>query len=132
MREKFLFLLILLAACGITSGATYYMINNSGDSVIIQSTDTTGVIKCNNEIKIDETGIATSVGKIYDATVTIQSYQNNKVYSTGSGFVYKKDAKYGYIMTNHHVIDGNQGLKITMSNDDVVDGEVLGSDEYLD
>ena len=132
MREKFIFLLLLIAACGISSGATYYMINNSGDAVIIQSTDTTGVIKCNNEIKIDETGIATSVGKIYDATVTIQSYQNNKVYSTGSGFVYKKDDKYGYIMTNHHVIAGNQGLKITMSNDDVVDGEVLGSDEYLD
>lgn len=133
MREKFIFLLLMITACGVTSGVTYYMANeNNGDSVIIQSTDTTGVIKCNNNITIDETGISTSVGKIYDATVTIESYQNNKVFSTGSGFIYKKDSKYGYIMTNHHVIEGNQGLKITMSNDDVVDGEVLGSDEYLD
>ena len=131
MREKFLFLILLIGACGVTYGVTDYMAKDSGGSVIIQSTDTTGVIKCNNNITIDETGISTSVGKIYDATVTIESYQNNKVFSTGSGFVYKKDDKYGYIMTNHHVIDNNQGLKITMSNDDVIDGEVLGSDEYL-
>lgn len=136
MREKLINLLMLAAACGVGCGATYYVMEegklSNNNATIIDSTETKGVIECKNNITIDETGISTSVGKIYDAVITIQNYQNNKVYSSGSGFIYKTDDKYGYIMTNHHVIDGATKIEVTMSNDDIVDGELLGSDEYLD
>lgn len=132
MREKTLYLIILVVSCILTFGFTYYLVNGQENTVIFQSSEGSGVIKCNSEIKIDETGIAASVGKIYEATVTIQNYQKKKVHSTGSGFVYKKDNKDAYIMTNHHVISGAEEIKVTMSNDDVVTGVVLGSDEYLD
>jgi len=133
VREKIFGLFLLVVAFCLGSGFNYYLMSNNDDEgVIISSTDTTGVIKCNDSIKIDETGISTSVGKIYDATVTIQNYQKNVVASSGSGFIYKQDDKYGYIMTNHHVIDKATSLKITLSNDDVIDGTLLGSDEYLD
>ena len=52
--------------------------------------------------------------------------------STGSGFVYKTDDKYGYILTNEHVVSPGEELLITMANDKQVNGEVLGSDKYLD
>ena len=104
------------------------------ETTVVNNTtkETTGVVKCNDKITIDESGISTAVGEIYDATVTIQNYQNNKLAGTGSGFVYKKDSKYGYIMTNHHVIDGSDKLIVTMSNDDQVEATLLGSDQYLD
>ena len=35
-------------------------------------------------------------------------------------------------MTNHHVIEGANKLDVTMSNDDITEAEILGSDEYLD
>ena len=52
--------------------------------------------------------------------------------SSGSGFIYKKDENFGYIMTNHHVVDGASSLIITLSNDEQVEATVLGSDQYLD
>jgi serine protease Do len=51
---------------------------------------------------------------------------------SGSGFVYKKDSKYGYIMTNYHVIDGATSVKIRLSSGENVEGEVLGGDKYMD
>ena len=139
MREKIInslkvFILVLLGF-GVGGGLTYYLLENHFDSnktVINNTSDTTGVVKCSSDIKIDETGISTAVGKIYDATVTIQNYQKNTLASSGSGFVYKKDDNYGYILTNYHVVDGSEKLIITLSNDDQVEATVLGGDEYLD
>jgi len=132
MRGKIISLIALLVAF-IGGGVTvHYLSNNDTKLVATTPTYTTGVIKCSNDITVDETGISTAVGEIYDATVTIQNYRNDKLISSGSGFIYKKDDKYGYILTNHHVIDGADKVMITLSNDDLVEGKVLGSDEYLD
>lgn len=139
MREriiKFVGLLLLVVAAGSGGGyITYSFLENevseSGKKVE-QATQTTGVVKCSSDMKLDETGIATSVGKIYDAAVTIQNYQNGRLTSSGSGFVYKKEGEYAYILTNHHVIEDATKLLITLSSDDQIEGETLGSDPYLD
>ena len=44
----------------------------------------------------------------------------------------KTDDKYGYIFTNHHVVDGAKSIKIILSNETEVTGELVGSDEYAD
>lgn len=136
MRGKLITLTTVLIAFLLGSSAMYYYeevySGNTKTSTTNQTTYTTGVIKCSDDIKIDETGISLAVGKIYDATVTIQNYQNNKLSSSGSGFVYKKDDNYAYIMTNHHVIEDADKVIITLSNDDQIEGTVTGSDEYLD
>lgn len=134
MRGKIAFLGTILVSFLLGGGTMYYLIENNQKSVLVGTspTYTTGVIKCNNEINIDETGISTAVGEIYDATVTIQNYQKNKLSSSGSGFIYKKDDVYGYILTNHHVIENADKVIITLSNDDQIEGTVTGSDKYLD
>lgn len=136
MREKIFYFLMLVLSFVVGGGFTYYVVLSGNSSNYVttttSSTDTTGVVKCNKDITIDESGISLAVGKIYDATVTIQNYQDKKLTSSGSGFIYKKDDKYGYIMTNHHVIESSDSLVITLSDDEQVDGVVLGSDEYLD
>ena len=40
--------------------------------------------------------------------------------------------KYTYIITNHHVIDGANKVQVVFSNNEYVDAEVVGSDEYSD
>lgn len=136
MRGKLISLALVLIAFLLGGGAMYYFVevneNEKLSNVSNNSNYTTGVIQCSNDITIDETGISTAVGEIYDATVTIQNYQNGRLASSGSGFIYKKDDSYGYIMTNHHVIAGADKVIITLSNDDQVEGTVTGSDEYLD
>lgn len=135
MRGKIITLTMMLVTFLLGGGTMYYLMNETDISTITTNktqTPTTGVIKCSDDITIDESGISTAVGEIYDATVTIQNYKNDKLMSSGSGFIYKKDETYGYIMTNHHVIDGADKVIITLSNDDQVEGKVTGSDEYLD
>lgn len=88
--------------------------------------------KCENKVIVENDGISSAVNKVYDAVVMIENYQSNKLAGTGSGFVYKTDKKYGYIMTNYHVIDKNNGLKVLFSNNKTVAAELLGGDEYLD
>lgn len=85
-----------------------------------------GTMIVNNE------GISQSVNKIYDSVVMIDNYQKNKIAGSGSGFVYKKDEDYGYIMTNQHVIEDATKIEVTFTSNTVVEGELLGADEYLD
>jgi serine protease Do len=81
---------------------------------------------------VNNTGISESVSKIYDSVVMIKNLKNGKDNGSGSGFVYKKDSKYGYIMTNQHVVDDATGIKILLTSGEEVEGTILGGDEYLD
>ncbi len=49
--------------------------------------------------------------------------------SSGSGFVLTED---GYIVTNHHVIDGATSVKVTLYSGETYDATVIGSDEDYD
>lgn len=80
----------------------------------------------------DDNTIKSAVSKVYDAVVVIESYKNNQLIGTGTGFVYKKDDTNGYIITNHHVIDGATTVKVLNNNGQEVEAKVLGSDEYAD
>ena len=83
-------------------------------------------------VTVTDTGIADSVEKVYDAVGSIENYINGKLYATGSGFVFKQDDKLGYILTNHHVIEGATELYFVLTNGEKVKVEVVGSDEYAD
>lgn len=87
---------------------------------------------CNDEAMSIENNLVDAIGKVYDATVMVNTYKSNKVENTGSGFVYKVDDKYAYIMTNHHVIDEGNKWSVILTDDTEVDVMVLGSDAYLD
>ncbi|MBR3049606.1 MAG: trypsin-like peptidase domain-containing protein [Bacilli bacterium] len=80
----------------------------------------------------EKSSLAPSVEKIYNAVVLIKGYQDEEVSSTGTGFVYKVDDKYGYILTNSHVVANTNNIKVVMYNDEVVKAKFLGGDEYLD
>ncbi len=49
--------------------------------------------------------------------------------SLGSGFIIDKD---GYILTNHHVIDKADEIRVTLSDGEDYDAKVIGSDEKTD
>lgn len=86
-----------------------------------------------SEITVTESDtISSSVDKVYNAVVVIESYTNNKLSSSGTGFVYKQDGKTGYIITNYHVIKGATSIKVVNANNESVDAKLLGGDEYED
>ena len=85
-----------------------------------------------NETKLMEEGVESSIENVYDSVVTVESYSNNQKIGTGTGFIYKKDDKQGYILTNHHVIDGSDKVNVLLNNKENVEVKLLGSDEYTD
>ena len=122
--KYFLFLVIAFVAGGIITVSLLKWTH------ILNNTNT--VITKNGTQVYEKSSLAAAVDKIYDAVVVVQGYNNDSLASTGTGFVYKTDDKYGYILTNQHVIEDMQKLVITMSNESQTEATVLGSDEYLD
>ncbi len=90
------------------------------------------VITKNGTQVYEKSSLAASVEKVYDAVVVVEGYQRNQLASTGTGFVYKTDDKYGYLLTNQHVISGQEKINVLFTNGQEVETELLGSDEYLD
>ena len=85
-----------------------------------------------NETKLSETAIEEAIENVYDSVVTVESYRNNQNIGSGSGFIYKSDKDKGYILTNHHVINGADKVEIILNNNEIVEVKILGSDEYTD
>lgn len=81
---------------------------------------------------VEKNSISDAVDKAKDAVVMIEGYKNGQLASTGTGFVYKTDSNYGYIMTNEHVINSTDKITVIMSNDEEVEVTLLGGDQYLD
>jgi len=58
------------------------------------------------------------------------SYKGEKrSHSLGSGFIISKE---GYILTNHHVVDGADEVLVTLWNRKELKAEVIGSDKRTD
>lgn len=125
MREKVIYFLTIIITLFIGITGTVLVLEYAPVSETIEKT-----VK---EVSITETNtIKSAVEKIYDAVVYVESYQNGKSIGSGTGFVYKKDDKSGYIITNNHVIESATNVKITNNSGQTVDATVLGSDEYAD
>ncbi len=84
------------------------------------------------EVTVTDEGIADAVEKLYDATVIVEIGQGNNLSGWGSGFVYRQDDDYAYILTNHHVVEDADSVTIVFTDESEVEGEVVGSDEYTD
>ncbi|MGX7352034.1 Serine protease, DegP, HtrA, do-like protein [Enterococcus canis] len=50
----------------------------------------------------------------------------------GSGVIYKKDGDTAYIVTNNHVVEGQDGLEVLLSDGSKVKAELVGTDAYSD
>lgn len=99
----------------------------------VLGTTPSGTVVTKNETQVfEKASLAPSVEKIYDATVLVNTYTNGSVTSTGTGFVYKVDDNYGYLLTNNHVVSGGDNVKVVLTTDEEIDAEFLGGDSYLD
>lgn len=96
------------------------------------NTTTIKTITDYGNVNITDTGIAESVKKVYDSVVVVETYVNDQLYATGTGFVFKEDDNYGYILTNNHVISNGTTIKVIFTDNTEVEVSVVGSDSYSD
>lgn len=130
MKNKLNYLIGVIISLFVGCICTIVVLNNFN---LLGSKQKEIVEKTVSEVNITEANSLTnSIDKIYDAVVVVQAYDNGKLSSTGTGFYYKKDLKSGYIITNHHVIEDSDSIKIVNTSNVESEAKLLGSDEYLD
>lgn len=100
--------------------------------VLPLDTSSTVINKLEKEVTVTDQGIADAVDKLYDATVIVKLGSQENPTGSGSGFVYKTDDKYGYIITNYHVTENNKTVFIEYTDGSTTEGEVLNGDEKID
>ena len=114
--------IIMIVSSFLVGGLMMYLLmTNISSSIIVQ--DKTKIY--------DKTSLASSVDKVYDAVVVIESFNGSSQESTGSGFFYKVDNEYAYILTNEHILTGTT-IQVTTSTDETDEAKILGKDAYLD
>ena len=80
-------------------------------------------------------GIPDVVDAVTPGVVGILNYQKKTAKSepalagSGSGFIYTEN---GYIITNHHVIEGAEKLQVSLADGRLVDAELVGGDVQTD
>ena len=124
MKNKIIYICSVIISLFVGISGTllviYYIPSNDDGQKVVQ------------EVTITESDtIAPAVNKVYDSVVTVLNY-GNQLQATGTGFVYKTDDKYCYILTNNHVISGSKKIEVTNTENVTVEATLLGSDEYAD
>ncbi len=115
----------IIVAFLLGSGIMYYY-NYKNPNVVTKKTMV-------SETKVTEEAMEDAINKVYNSVLCIEVLNNNgDTISSGTGFVYQKDSKYGYVLTNAHVVSNNSNIQGTLSNNKVVNLTVLGTDSYTD
>ena len=131
-------LVLYIFVAFVLGGMLMYYITLNTDNIsaslgqTINTSTSNSCRSCSGTVIVNDGSLSASVVKVYDAVVMIRNYKSEQIQSTGSGFVYKTDSEYGYVLTNHHVIDGATKVTLIRSDDKEIEGKVLGSDVYLD
>jgi S1-C subfamily serine protease len=71
--------------------------------------------------------VTPSVVRIDVSTGTVEPLQQTP--ALGSGVIFRSD---GYILTNHHVVDGGEAIQVRLASGEVLEAEVIGTDELND
>ena len=79
-----------------------------------------------------ESGGSSQGGSGSDSDSDSSSTGDLEAASEGSGVIYKVEGDYAYLVTNNHVVDGQDGLEVLLADGTKVTGELVGTDSYTD
>ena len=110
---------------GNDGSTTIYQNTTQGTQVSVQQAD--GV----KEMTLEEiyASYADSCVNVTCQVVVQQGWQQYTGTSSGSGFILSAN---GYIVTNYHVIDGANAIKVTLNNGQEYDATLIGGEETND
>ena len=140
---------LILALVGGACGVTGYLVNSGWEKRAAQmESDFQKQIEAlerkigsiNPGVSVSGSPLASGDGltpaQVYAKNVDSVVMINNKVTtmgqtgtSTGSGFILTED---GYVVTNHHVVEGDGRLSVTLTNGEVYAATLVGSDNTND
>ena len=87
------------------------------------------VVQVKSEISSDTTKV---IEQVRPAVVTILTSSGTSAIGSGSGVIYNVQGNISYIITNHHVISDGNKFEVAYLSGEVVEAELLGSDQFAD
>lgn len=131
------YLLVSIVSVGLFVGLIHYDVINLSDNnnsaqndqaFQLNSSSGSGVAKVNSTSNLTLQEIA---DKVIPSIVCIQTFnlRSMQVAGEGSGIVMTKD---GYIITNAHVIEGANSIKVIINDGTTYEAKVIGSDTLTD
>ncbi|GKW46136.1 S1C family serine protease [Planococcus sp. NCCP-2050] len=114
-----------------------------------ESANTSEAVKTNSSTEQSSTAVeittdvTQAVEEVADAVVGITNLQagsdfwsqtpgQEQAVGTGSGVIYKNEGGTAYVVTNHHVIEGANGIEVTLADGSKVEATLVGSDIWTD
>ncbi|WP_372868087.1 S1C family serine protease [Planomicrobium okeanokoites] len=107
-----------------------------------QVENVSGVENVSSIVTSDVTEVVDATSAAVVGVTNLQSAQQNpftqnnggepQEAGAGSGVIYKKEGDSAYIVTNNHVVEGAEQVKVTLSDGTEIDAEVLGTDIWTD
>ena len=113
----------------IGAGLMYYFIAAGNNGNVLVRKVTSENVKTTTVEEISD--LKNAINSVYESAVYIE-VTGDRASSSGSGFVYKTDDNYGYILTNHHVINNGKKFVVTFSDGTESEASLVSSDEYYD
>lgn len=130
-KQKNIFLIIIIVLVIVICILVTMLLTGSG--IINMKTKETVVSSKTVE---EQSDLKEAISEVYNAVVYIQVEKGNTInvsqVTAGSGFVYRKNEKDAYILTNNHVISGANKIAVTYIDGSEVSASVVGSDEFTD
>ena len=119
-----------LYSAGQSSGA------NGGTVTIYQNTTNPATVTVKQADGVKEMSLSEIYASYADSCVCVnvtatvqQGFYQYEASGAGSGFIISED---GYIVTNYHVIDGANSIKVTLNNGESYDATLIGGEELND
>ncbi len=123
-------------------GAAIYSAASGGNggsntvSTIYQNKTPTTTVNVSTADGIKEMSLSEIYASYADSCVCVnvtatvqQGFYQYEASGAGSGFIISED---GYIVTNYHVIDGANSIKVTLNNGESYDATLIGGEELND
>lgn len=129
--ENFFTSKIFLTICSFVLGAIimFSFVAFASNSNILVRKVTSENVKTTTLEEVSD--LKAAINNVYDSAVYIE-VTGSRSLSSGSGFVYKTDDNYGYILTNYHVIENGKKYLVTFINGEEVQASFVSGDEYYD
>jgi len=132
---------VALAGAGllgaVSGGAAVYMVARdnmvapaaTAPVVVDQAADSSGDTSTTT-LNVDiNTAVQDAVAAVSPAVVTVVNYVGRGAQGSGSGVIISAD---GYIITNNHVVEGNQRLEVIYQDGTTVEASLVGTDPFVD
>jgi serine protease Do len=129
----------IIGAVTVTAATPYIYNKESSQAPIVQNSKVEGTsVPVSQNLK-GTTDLAGMIQGAKEVVVGVMNYQTTDPFSSqveeagsGSGVIYKKVGNKALIITNNHVVDGAKKLQVKLSNGNVVEAKLVGTDPLMD